>query len=124
MSEKIINKEIFFLYNLINDRKPIHNRFSTILVLTNQERVYYNHIQLQQFAKNYGNIVICWRQNETHCNLCTQSNNFDDPFMYEYFTPFGKSYITYNINLSIGLANVTPCIMKYIAFDNIEYKKL
>ena len=123
MSEgKQLTKKHLFLYKLINDEKPIHNRFGTILVLTNHERVYYNHIQIQQFAKFHGHIVIRWRLPESHCNLCTQPDNFDDPCIYEYFTPYGKIYITNNINPLIGLANGTPCIMKSISFNDNEYE--
>ena len=111
-----------FLYKLINDEKSIHNRFGTILVLKNHERVYYNHIQIQQFSKFYRNIVIRQRLPESHCNLCAQPDDFDDPCMYEYFTPYGKIYITNNINPLIGLANGTPCIMKSISFNNDEYE--
>ena len=122
MSEgKQLTMKHLSLYKLINDEKPIHNRFGTILVLTNHERVYYNHIQIQQFAKFHGNIVIRWRLPKTHCNLCAQPDDFDDLCMYEYFTPYGKVYITNNINPLIGLANGTPCIMKSISFNDNEY---
>ena len=41
--------------------------------------------------------------------------------MYEYFTPYRKIYIIYNINLSIGLINRTPYIIKSILFNDNEY---
>ena len=103
-------------YKTMNTSDSSEFLFAPILVLTNLERIHYNHTQIQAFAKINKSVVIRWRFPEKFCNLAKEPEKFDDPIMYEYFTICCRAYLTSNLNTYIGMANGATVYMHSISF--------